>query len=430
MLALFVSMFTLGLVTSIHCVSMCGPMVVSYAIKGEEAGPWYRKLVPNVAYQAAKITSYILVGFLLGAIGSAFNLDGVRPYIMAVAGLFMIVMGLGMTGLAPWATHLAPRPPKFLIRWLMSLRRKASSDAATGESTIATPIVFGLLTGLFPCAPLQAAQLAAAGTGSVTSGGFAMMAFGLGTMPLMLVFGTASSLLPVNFKKKMMTALALVIIVFGAVYLNRAAMRLGSPVTFSTAKTAFLGTPSMKEVANFKTASDGVVEVPLTISNVRFNPSVVTIPADKPVRLVVDRQEDNACSAQLAVPQLGVLADLAPNAVTTVDIPASKSGSYVLTCGMGMMSGQLVVGASVAGGPSPLPWAILGFTGVGGALWFGRRRHELALKELSSRPGVKTHAEEKKESTIFGFPPSQFIVVVALVAGAIALGMIFGSVGR
>ena len=79
MSALFISMFTLGLVTSVHCVSMCGPMVVTYAVKGEEDGPWFRKIVPNVAYQIAKITSYVLVGLVLGAIGGAFDLDGVRP---------------------------------------------------------------------------------------------------------------------------------------------------------------------------------------------------------------------------------------------------------------------------------------------------------------------------------------------------------------
>ena len=132
-MALFISMFSLGLVTSIHCVSMCGPMVVSYAVKGEENGPWHRKLIPNLAYQGAKITSYILVGFLLGAIGSAFNLNGVRPYIMVVAGLFMIIMGLGMTGLAPWAARFTPRPPKFLMRALMNLRRKANDDASTAS---------------------------------------------------------------------------------------------------------------------------------------------------------------------------------------------------------------------------------------------------------------------------------------------------------
>ena len=78
MFGLFAAMFALGLATSTHCVGMCGPMVVTYAVKGEQEGPWHRKLVPNLAYQLAKISSYVLVGLALGAIGSAFNLNGIR----------------------------------------------------------------------------------------------------------------------------------------------------------------------------------------------------------------------------------------------------------------------------------------------------------------------------------------------------------------
>ena len=69
MTALFVSMFALGLATSVHCISMCGPMVVTYAVKGEDDDRWTRKIAPNLAYQAAKITSYVLTGLILGAVG-------------------------------------------------------------------------------------------------------------------------------------------------------------------------------------------------------------------------------------------------------------------------------------------------------------------------------------------------------------------------
>ena len=85
------SMFLLGLGTSLHCVSMCGPLVLTYAVKGEQDGPWYRRLTPNVAYQGAKVVSYMLVGLLLGAVGSFLNLDALRPYVMYAAGVFMIV---------------------------------------------------------------------------------------------------------------------------------------------------------------------------------------------------------------------------------------------------------------------------------------------------------------------------------------------------
>ena len=469
MIAVFVSMLTLGLVTSIHCVSMCGPMVVTYAVKGEENGPWYRKLIPNLAYQGAKITSYILVGLALGAIGSAFNIDGVRPYIMLLAGGFMIVMGLGMTGKVPWAARLSPRPPKFLMTALSKTRRKANADADAGESTLATPISFGLLTGLMPCAPLMAAELAAAGTGSVLGGGLAMLAFGLGTAPLMLVFGTASSLLPANLKQRLMSVLAIVVIVFGGVYINRAAMRLGSPVTFDTVKQTVLGTPSggVAAAVSYKTGSDGVVEVPLTIANTKFVPATVQIPADKPVRLVVNRQEANACSDQLSLPQLGITVNLKANGITNIDLPASKAGQYTLTCGMGMMAGQLVVGAPAvasAGSSSPLPWLVLALGSATGAIFLVRPRKPvgravpvpvaatpLKAKSAAHRKGgsqsrgssaqqrsgsqhpksgshaTGSSARATSATSIGGFTPQQIIVIASLAGFAAIVGLAMGG---
>lgn len=371
---LFFPSLTLGLITSLHCVSMCGPMVVTYALKGTEDGTVAQRVVPNLAYQAAKIVSYMLVGLLLGAVGSAFDLDAIRPYVMLVAGAFMIVLALGMTGRVPWAARFTPRPPKFLVRAFTAVRRKAVTDAERDRSTLATPITFGLLTGLMPCAPLMAAQLNAAASGSAINGAIAMFAFGLGTAPLMLGFGTASSLIPRKLKERVMVALAVVVLVFGVTYLNRGAMLLGSPVTLQSVKAAVLGGEQTAATGEFATGADGVVEVPLTIANVQFQPAVVDIPADVPVRLVVDRQEANACSDQLAVPQLGVLVDLAPNAVTVVDLPAAEAGTYTLTCGMGMMSGQLRVGAAAGGstgGDGPgiaLVLAIGGILAVGAVL--------------------------------------------------------------
>ena len=70
MTALFVSMFALGLATSVHCISMCGPMVVTYAIKGEEDEHWTHKITPNLAYQLAKITSYVLTAWFWAASAS------------------------------------------------------------------------------------------------------------------------------------------------------------------------------------------------------------------------------------------------------------------------------------------------------------------------------------------------------------------------
>ncbi|NTU71214.1 MAG: hypothetical protein HGB10_05290 [Coriobacteriia bacterium] len=435
MTALFVSMIALGLATSVHCISMCGPMVVTYAVKGAEGEHWTRKVVPNLAYQAAKIVSYVLTGLVLGGVGVALasTLKAISPWIMFAAGGFMIVLGLGMTGRFPWAARLTPRPPKFLISSLSKLRRKAKADAEEGVDSIATPISFGLLTGLMPCAPLQAAQLAAAGAGATIGGGIvggmlgggvAMLAFGLGTTPLMLGFGLASSMIPREWKHRLTLVLAIVVMVFGLVFINRAATLVGAPVTFNTIRTAFVGTaPAPAAAPEFTPGPDGVVEVPLTIANTQYVPKTVSIPADTPVRLVVDRQEDVACSNQLVLPQLGVSVPLADNAVTKVDLPPTKAGSYTMTCGMGMMSGTLVAGGGAAssGIPgSPVLWLTLVVLATAGALYAVRSRG------VVTDTGARTKAADET-AVLLGFTPFQLVLLVGGVAIALVMGLALGG---
>lgn len=401
MTAFLISMITLGFVTSFHCVAMCGPMVVSCSIKDDEDGPWFRSVFPQLSYQVAKILSYMTFGLLLGALGSVFNLGGVRPYASLVAGAYMVVLGLGLTGKVKWAQRFTPHTPKFLMTWIKAIRARGRNtkniDEASYDRYVA-PVLLGLITGLMPCGALIAAYVLAGTSGSAIGGSLGMLAFGLGTAPLMLALGTATGAMSLQVRNRVMSLLAIVVIVFGAVYINRGATLLGSPVTFNSVKTAVLGGPSVGP-ATGTTAADGVVEVPLVIKNTQYVPQQVQIPADKPVRLIVDRQENSSCSSQLVIPQLGIKVDLAPNAKTTVDIPATKAGSYTLTCGMGMMSGSIVVGGApgAGGGVPSWAWLLLALGGAGGALWLARDTKKSPSK---SRPnsGSAAHKGSSKQS--------------------------------
>ncbi|MHB8925832.1 MAG: urease accessory protein UreH domain-containing protein [Coriobacteriia bacterium] len=410
---LFLPMFGVGLVTSIHCVAMCGPLVLTYAVKGSEQGSFAKRMLPHFAYQSAKILSYVLVGLLLGTIGSIFDLGGLRGWVTVFAGVFMVLLGLQMTGKFPVLHKLSPRPPKILMNAIGSLRKKAVADETAGHASILTPITFGLLTGLMPCGPLQSAQIAAAGAGTPLSGALAMLGFGLGTAPLMLGFGAVSGMLSSTFKHKMMTVAAILIALLGLVMLNRGLNLVGSPVTAQSIQRSVFGAaaPADTSETQYATGADGVVEVPLLIENVQFVPQTVSIPADKPVRLVVDRREDNACSDQLALPQLGILVDLAPNATTVVEIPATAAGTYTLTCGMGMMSGSLQVGAAAPGSgggiPPIVPISVVAIVALGGG-----------LMALTRREGGK-------------LSPREAIVITVAVAAAIIVGLsVGGSLGN
>jgi len=372
---LFATMFAVGLATSVHCISMCGPMVVTYAVKTDGQSRWTSRVTANVAYQVAKLASYLLVGLALGAVGTAFNLNGIRPWVMLVAGIFMVILGLGMTGKCPWAARLTPRPPRALINAISRLRRRATNDAASGESSLATPVSFGLLTGLMPCAPLMAAELAAASSGSVVSGGLTMVAFGLGTLPLLFAFGTASSLIPGRWKQRLTFVLAFVVIAMGLVFLNRTAMILDFPINARTVQAAVIGTHApvaSTSEPSYTTGSDGVVEVRLSVANARFAPTDLQIPAGKPVRLIVDRPDANPCSKQLLLPGLDISQDLPDNGTAAIDIPATNASTFTMTCGMGMMAGRLIVGAGGGGAREPVSpgvWLAIAMIAAAFALW-------------------------------------------------------------
>ena len=416
---LFASMFLIGIATSVHCISMCGPMVVTYAVKTDGQSRWTSRVTANVVYQAAKLASYVLVGLVLGAVGTAFNLNGVRPWVMLAAGVFMVILGLGMTGKAPWAVRITPRPPRALINTVSRMRRRATAEAASGDSSLATPASFGLLTGLMPCAPLMAAELTAASSGSVLGGGFIMLAFGLGTVPLLFAFGTASSLVPGRWKKRLTFALAFVVIAMGLVFLNRTAMILDFPINAKTVQAAVLGTgapvPSDSE-SSYTTAADGVVEVRLSAADAQFTPANLQIPAGRPVRLIVDRPDANPCSEQLLIPGLDISKDLIANGTTTIDLPASDTGSFNITCGMGMMASRLIVGAGGGGGGGSIPalaWLAIGMVALLIAIWsaIGIRRpaRRVAAEGVALTAAVLPvrRAEPVRHESRSSHPPSR-----------------------
>lgn len=427
---LFIPMLVSGLLTSAHCVMMCGNMVLSYAVKGSEDGPLARRMTPHFAYHGAKIVSYALVGLLLGSIGEFISRDA-RSWVSVIAGIYMVLLGLQMTGKFPALNRITPRPPRFLMTAISKLRRKATSDAADGESTLATPVSFGLMTGLMPCGPLIAAQVAAAGSGSATAGALGMLGFGIGTAPLMLGYGALAGYVGQRFKKYMAVAAAVLIIGLGLVMVNRGATALGSPVNFNTVKQSVLGGGSVAlDESQFKTGADGVVEVPLVIEGTKYQPATLAIPADKPVRLIVDRREDNPCSEELWVPNLGIQAKLTPNGQTIIDLPATKAGSFQMTCQMGMMAGTLQVGAGAAKSPvNPFPVVVLiVLVGAGGAVYLNSKRAERAARQQNdTKKGRTTTPAHRPAPGFMGFSPNETVLLGSAVAAAVFIGFAIGG---
>jgi sulfite exporter TauE/SafE len=356
-MSLFLSMLALGLVSSMHCIGMCGPLVLTYAVRGE-GGTLGERLVLHGSYQSARLVSYVLVGAAMGAIGSALGVLGIRGWVMVAAGALMVLIGASATGIAPSLRRLRLPLPAFLTQLAVGVERHVEESASRGGGArLGVPIALGLLTGLMPCAALQVAELTAAASGAPAAGALAMFGFGFGTMPVMLGVGVASGYVSARLKKRMLLVAALVIVLLGAITLDRGATLLGSPITAQTVVAAIRADAPASDV---HIGEGGVAEVKLAIINTTYVPSTVDIPSGRPVRLIVDRREDIACSNELVIPRLGVRAQLKPNGLTVIDLPPTTSGAYNMTCGMGMMSGQVRSGATT-GGPN---WALVAMLGL------------------------------------------------------------------
>jgi sulfite exporter TauE/SafE/copper chaperone CopZ len=186
----------IGLLTSVHCIAMCGGINLSQTLQKDEPSvavaqttaakiPFnFSLLLPGVLYNGGRLISYTAVGVLVGALGSVISVsDNFYTVVLLLAGAFMVIMGLNMLGLFPVLKRITPRLPQFF------------SKKISAQKPNRGPLLIGILNGFMPCGPLQAMQLYALSTGSPVKGGVSMFLFCLGTIPLMFALGAAGGIL-------------------------------------------------------------------------------------------------------------------------------------------------------------------------------------------------------------------------------------------
>jgi len=164
--------FVAGLVTSLHCAGMCGPLACMMApAKADKVDP----LTVATVYHGARLTGYTLLGVVAGGLGRLpFDWTGssavrVLPWVLVA---FFVVVGL----------RLEKRLPRFAVFTRLQWKLQG---ALRGRSRLRVAAVMGAATPLLPCGPLYFLIAMAAFTGSAVRGAEFMLAFGLGTVPLL-----------------------------------------------------------------------------------------------------------------------------------------------------------------------------------------------------------------------------------------------------
>ena len=183
--ASFGALFLVGLSTSPHCLGMCGGILLSACASREGRKA---QLGAALGYNGGRMISYTALGAVFGALGTVLTYTlSVKSMLFTMLGLDVALLGLNMWGLLPALPSL-PGEQNAVCRLPDRFRRQ-------------TPLLVGLLTGLMPCGALYAAWLCAMSSGSAGNGALLMLAFSLGTVPLMLLFASLGALLPHGWTK-------------------------------------------------------------------------------------------------------------------------------------------------------------------------------------------------------------------------------------
>lgn len=186
---IFVTAIALGLVGSLHCAGMCGPLALALPMTGNARTTF---VLGRLAYNLGRILTYCALGAAFGLVGQTLALAGFQRWVSLAAGTAIL---LGLLLSTKFATSV---PVARAVAWV-----KSGLGAMLRQRSLASTFALGTLNGLLPCGLVYAACAGAVATGSLLSGVEYMAAFGLGTVPMMLGLGLVGPKLQFTLRFKL-----------------------------------------------------------------------------------------------------------------------------------------------------------------------------------------------------------------------------------
>ncbi|KUJ74395.1 hypothetical protein AVO42_03010 [Thiomicrospira sp. XS5] len=188
--SIYLTALIVGLLGGVHCLGMCGGVVgaLTFNLKPEVQLSWWRMLPYQLSYNLGRISSYVLIGALFGFLGSSLvSLATFLPLqqtLQVVAGVFMVVLGLYLGG---WWNGLVviEKGGQGIWKRLAPLTKKMMPIHTIGQAWL-----YGMVWGWLPCGLVYSMLIMALSAGGALEGGLVMLAFGLGTLPNLLLMGS------------------------------------------------------------------------------------------------------------------------------------------------------------------------------------------------------------------------------------------------
>ncbi|MFN4198428.1 MAG: sulfite exporter TauE/SafE family protein [Flavobacterium sp.] len=200
-----------GLLSSFHCVGMCGPIALMLPVDRQNHS---RKVMQLLLYHNGRFISYAFLGLLFGALGKGFYLAGMQQQLSIVVGLLMILWVIIPEN--QLAKYNVSRPVYKLIS-----RVKSQLGAQFKRKSPDAFLTIGLLNGLLPCGMVYAALFGAMAMQSIPLGMGYMVLFGLGTLPMMSAVVLLSQLITMPVRQTMLKIIPVFLLVLGVLFVLR-----------------------------------------------------------------------------------------------------------------------------------------------------------------------------------------------------------------
>lgn len=317
------------------CMALVGGLVLGISARHAEKHPEAtaaQKFRPHLFFNLGRISSYFLLGGVVGLIGKAFQLSGTLLGVLTIGvGIVMFILGLQLTEIFPRVSSGGLTLPSGIARMLGIKKHHEKEYSHTNSMLV------GALTFFLPCGFTQAMQLYAMSTGSFWSGALIMGTFALGTAPGLLGIGGLSSVLKGSFAKKFFKFAGLVVVVLATINISNGLNLTGwkSIFTESSGSAAVSANdPNVKLV-------NGVQEVRMTQLAGAYKPNQFTIRQGIPVKWIIDSKSDS-CSSSITIQKLGIRKYLQPGE-NVIEFTPKDIGDLRFSCLMGMYNGKFTV---------------------------------------------------------------------------------------
>lgn len=345
-------LFMIGLITSVHCIAMCGGINLSQTLQKEISKNTSRKMFQNtLMYNMGRVVSYTIIGGILGAVGGLAGIgDGLQSSFLLqgslklFAGIITIIMGVNMLGifqgirgcLKNHSSKLHKIQTSFLHKKRIPFVHKKISGGRK------TPFIIGICNGFMPCGPLQSMQIVALASGDMFTGAFSMFCFSLGTVPLMLGFGSVVSAFGKYFTRQVLRVGAILVVVMGLSMMMQGTSLSGLDTKAVTTFSPKESKQMQADNTNVAVEKNGVQYVSSTLESGQYPD--ITVKAGEPVEWTINAFEKNinGCNYKILLQDFNQEHTF-ESGKNVIKFTPEKEGTYTYSCWMGMIIGKIYV---------------------------------------------------------------------------------------